>query len=51
MPDGSDLNHSDISRPLLFPLRRLVHILQNGFEIIESDRAELLAKKEQKQNK
>jgi hypothetical protein len=40
-----------MSQPLLFPLRRLVDTLQNGFEVIESDRAELLAEKEQKQKK
>lgn len=41
--DGSDL---DMSQPLLFPLRRLIHRLQNGFEDIESDRADDLAENE-----
>ncbi|KAF3389684.1 hypothetical protein DPV78_011667 [Talaromyces pinophilus] len=40
MPDGSDL---DMSQPLLFPLRRLVQTLQNGFDDIESDRVDDLA--------
>lgn len=40
MPDGSDL---DMSQPLLFPLERLVQTLQNGFDDIESDRADDLA--------
>lgn len=43
IPDGSDL---DMSQPLLFTLSCLVHILQNGFEDIEIDRADDLAKNE-----
>lgn len=40
MPDGIDL---DMSQPLVFLLRRLVQILQNGFDDIESDRVDDLA--------
>lgn len=43
IPDGSDL---DMSQPLLFSLQRLVYTLQNGFEDIESDRADDLADNE-----
>ena len=45
MPSGSDF---DMSQPLLFPLRHLVHTLQNGFEDIEIQRASKLAKEEHK---
>ncbi|KAI7969098.1 hypothetical protein EIK77_006003 [Talaromyces pinophilus] len=45
MPSGSDF---DLSQPLLFPLRHLVHTLQNGFEDIEIQRASKLAKEEHK---
>lgn len=45
MPSGSDF---DMSQPLLFPLRHLVHTLQNGLEDIEIQRASNLAKEEHK---
>lgn len=45
VPDGSDL-----CQPLLFPLRRLVHTLQNDFEDIESDRVDDLAENELKKH-
>lgn len=45
IPDGSDL---DTGEPLLFPLQHLVRTLQNGFEDIEIDRAQLLAREEMK---
>lgn len=45
IPNG---NHLGMSQPLLFPLRRLVHTLQNGLEDIEIDRASALAKNERK---
>lgn len=45
MPDGSD---SDIDQPLLFPLSDLVHLLQNGFETLERERANNLANIERK---
>lgn len=45
MPAGSDF---DVSQRLSFPLTLLVDTLQNGFEDIEIDRANLIAEKEKK---
>jgi hypothetical protein len=48
MPAGSRL---DVTQPLLFPLRRLVDTLQNGFEHVEIQRASDLAQNAQKKYK